>query len=223
MVITMPPGVVHAFDFAADAKGHLLTMDDAVASAVDLFAPLFRRPQALRLHENALLRDRLAALLGQLAQEANAPRYGHALLADWLARSVLLLLVRLETERRIGDELGQAVFDMFSRYRALVEEHYRDAWQMTRYAQALGVQVARLNRVCLKLANKSAFELAQDRLLLEACRRLAYFPEPIAAIGAGLGFGDPAYFSRLFRRRIGMTPKQYREQSRVGTEHGAGA
>ncbi|WBS05375.1 helix-turn-helix domain-containing protein [Pseudoduganella sp. SL102] len=216
-VITIHPSVVHAFDFSTAAQGYVLTMDQNVVLSVDLFAPLFLRPQAMRLHENAVVQDRLAALLHQLMQEAAGPRYGQALMVEWLARSVLLLLVRLETERRMADQSGHVEFELFSRFRALVEEHFREQWLVGRYADALRVTAARLNRLCVKLAGKSAFEMAQDRLMLEACRKLTYVPTSVATIGYELGFQDPAYFSRLFRKRLGLTPKQYREQTRNST------
>lgn len=216
-VITIHPSVVHAFDFSTEAQGYVLTMDQNVVLSVDLFAPLFLRPQAMRLHENAVVQDRLAALLHQLMQEAAGPRYGQALMVEWLARSVLLLLVRLETERRMADQSGHVEFELFSRFRALVEEHFREQWLVGRYADALRVTAARLNRLCVKLAGKSAFEMAQDRLMLEASRKLTYVPTSVATIGYELGFQDPAYFSRLFRKRVGLTPKQYREQTRNST------
>jgi len=216
-VIALHPSVVHAFTFSEDARGYVLTMDQNVVAAVDLFAPLFERPQAMRLHEAPDLRERLAALLQQLSIESDGPRYGKALMLEWLARSVLLLLVRLDTERRLADQAGQLELELFSRFRALVEHHYREQWQVGDYAADLQVPAARLNRLCLKLAGKSAFQMTQDRLMLEACRKLIYEATSIASIGHELGLQDPAYFSRLFKRQMGMTPKQFREQALRGT------
>ncbi len=220
-VITLHPSIVHAFQFSEDARGYVLTMDQNVVAAVDLFAPLFERPLAMRLHEAPDLQERLTALLQQLCIESDGPRYGKALMLEWLARSVLLLLVRLDTERRIADQSGQLEFELFSRFRALVERHYREQWLVGDYAAALAVPAARLNRLCIKLAGKSAFQMAQDRLMLEACRKLIYEPTAIAGIGHELGFQDPAYFSRLFKRQMRMTPKQFREKSLAGTQMAA--
>jgi AraC family transcriptional activator of pobA len=167
------------------------------------------------------LQARLTALLQQLMLEVAGPRYGRALMLEWLARSVLLLLVRLETERRLADQSGRTEFELFSRFRALVEEHFREQWLVGRYADELRVTAPRLNRLCMKLAGKSAFEMAQDRLMLEACRNLTYVPASIATISYELGFQDPAYFSRLFRKRMGVTPKEFRERAHNGTEQAA--
>lgn len=52
--------------------------------------------------------------------------------------------------------------------------------------------------------------------MLEACRKLTYLPASIASIAYELGFQDPAYFSRLFKKRIGVTPKVFRQPERAG-------
>ena len=39
---------------------------------------------------------------------------------------------------------------------------------------------------------------------------------PVAAVARRVGYDDPAYFSRLFTRRVGMAPVRFRaQQSRV--------
>ncbi|KQX01571.1 AraC family transcriptional regulator [Massilia sp. Root418] len=212
--ITIHPSVVHGFDFSAEAHGYVLTVDQNVVFAAgeshgDLFSPLFVKPLAITLAE-APECARLEALLRQLLEEAAWPQYGHTLMLDWLARSALLLLVRLHAERRFADQSGRSDFELFSRFRAEVEQHYKEQWQVGQYAEALRATPTRLNRLCLKLSGKSAFDITQDRLMLEACRKLTYLPASIASIAYELGFQDPAYFSRLFKKRMGLTPKAFR-------------
>ncbi|MCK6486823.1 MAG: AraC family transcriptional regulator [Planctomycetes bacterium] len=49
-----------------------------------------------------------------------------------------------------------------------------------------------------------------DRRLAEARRLLATTAEPVAAVAARTGFGDPFHFSRCFRSRYGLSPRQAR-------------
>lgn len=44
------------------------------------------------------------------------------------------------------------------------------------------------------------------------CHRLKYTQETIKQISAQSGFENYEYFARVFKNRVGMTPKQYREQ-----------
>ena len=51
-------------------------------------------------------------------------------------------------------------------------------------------------------------------MLQESKRLLRYSSHTINDIGYQLGFTDPSYFSRFFRKQAGITPKGFREQER---------
>lgn len=213
LAITVHPSVVHGFEFAAGAQGYVLTVHQNVLFATtehqgDLFAPLFVNPLALPLPRQA--RSRIEALLDNMVVEAAWPQQGNALMLEWLSRSVLLLLARLHAEQDAANSSGHGDFRLFAAFRAAVEQHYKSDSAMAFYADLLRVTPARLNRLCLRMAGKSAFEMIQDRLMLEACRKLTYAPSNVASIAYELGFQDPAYFSRAFKRHTGMTPKAFR-------------
>ncbi|SEN18814.1 AraC family transcriptional regulator, transcriptional activator of pobA [Duganella sp. CF517] len=215
-VLTIHPSVVHGFDFSPEAQGYVLTVDQNVIFSAadnqgDLYSTLFVEPLAIGLNGLPEARSRLEALLQQLLAEAAWPQYGHTLMLEWLARAALLLLVRVQADHRFADQSGRGEFELFSRFRAEVERHFKEQWQVGQYADVLKASPVRLNRLCLKLSGKSAFDITQDRLMLEACRKLTYVPASIASIAYELGFQDPAYFSRLFKKRMGVTPKEFRK------------
>ncbi|HEX8403256.1 MAG TPA: helix-turn-helix domain-containing protein [Duganella sp.] len=219
--ITIHPSVVHGFDFSPQAQGYVLTVDQNVIFSAadhqgDLYSTLFVEPLAIDFAALPEVRARLEALLQQLLAEAAWPSYGHTLMLEWLARAALLLLVRVQADYRFAAQSGRGDFELFSRFRAEVERRFKEQWQVGRYADALRVSPVRLNRLCLKLSGKSAFDITQDRLMLEACRKLTYVPGSIASIGYELGFQDPAYFSRLFKKRMGLTPKAFRRTRAEG-------
>lgn len=220
VAITVHPQVVHGFQFSEGAYGYVLTVDQSVISSVrsqtnpytDMFSALFLQPLVISLVNASDTRQRIHALLDQLIAESAWPLAGHTLVLEWLARCVLMLLGRLETDSRTASLSGRKDFELFERFRSLVEEHYTRLWQVGDYAGKLHVTPVRLNRLCQKFSGQSAFDMIQHRLLLEAKRKLTYLPAGIADIAYELGFQDPAYFSRLFKRHTGMTPKAFRAQ-----------
>ena len=226
VVITLHPSVEHGFDFSEEAVGFVLTVDQNVVFSVgeskdaglhsDIFSALFLQPLAIDLSGVPEIRERIEAILRHLIAESAWPLFGHTLMLEWLARSVLLLLVRLEADHRSANLSGRNDFELFSRFRTLVEAHYKEQWLVGAYADQLHVTPSRLNRLCLKLAGQSAFDMTQHRLMLEACRKLTYVPSSVATIAYELGFQDPAYFSRLFKRQVGMSPKEFRSDSLKG-------
>jgi AraC family transcriptional activator of pobA len=48
-------------------------------------------------------------------------------------------------------------------------------------------------------------------MLLAARRHLIYTDASVEAIAYGLGFRDPGYFSRFFKRLAGVAPGQFRQ------------
>ncbi len=103
--------------------------------------------------------------------------------------------------------------DLAFRFRQLLENeltrHHRVDW----YAERLGVTPGHLNAVVRDLLGATAKACIADRLTVEAKRRLIG-GESAARVARGIGFDDPAYFSRFFRRGTGMTPSGFRHQVR---------
>lgn len=100
--------------------------------------------------------------------------------------------------------------------RALLELHLRRHQPLAFYAKHLRVTRDHLSRTCRAAAGLSALDLMHERLLLEARRLLAYPQAPAAAVAQELGFDDPAYCSRCFTRRAGLSPLAYRSALKLG-------
>jgi len=98
------------------------------------------------------------------------------------------------------------------RFRHLIESQYLKHWPVKRYARHLALSETSLNRLCRRLAGSTAFDMIQRRLALEARRRLVYAGNSVSGIAAELGFKDPAYFSRFFRRHSGVSPNEFRRR-----------
>jgi AraC family transcriptional activator of pobA len=96
------------------------------------------------------------------------------------------------------------------RFRTLVERDFRRVHRVRDYADRLRVSPGHLNVLCHSHLGRSASEEVHARLLLEAKRLLRYSDAPAFAIAQELGFADPSYFGRFFRRAEGVTPRRYR-------------
>jgi AraC family transcriptional activator of pobA len=162
--------------------------------------------------------DEVARSCEALAREVRHPDRGGAIL---LAAHVSLLCLQVwRLAARSGsasDETGLrgAGALLLERFRQLLELHYRDGWQVRRYAATLGVTEDRLHAACLKAAGKGPRALLHERLVEESRARLRQLDLPVEQIGYGLGFRDPGYFSRFIRRHLGASPGAYRRQARL--------
>ena len=80
-------------------------------------------------------------------------------------------------------------------------------------AKRLGVTPGHLTWLTRRALGLSAGELIRTRLLAEARRRLLYSDRPACDIAHELGFEDPSYFGRFFRRGTGKSPQRFRQAS----------
>ncbi len=216
--IVIPPTTIHAFRFEPGTHGYVLTISESMILDASsrrgraLFDSLFLEPRAIDLSTDSRAAKTVEDLLIHLLGEFQTLRRGHASLTEWLAKSVLLLLERQLALQQINKQTPGGRAQLFTRFRALLEQHYLDHWSVSDYAKALNVTPSKLNRVSKTLTGHSAFEIAQERLLLEARRRLVYIAAPVQRLAYELGFEDPAYFNRFFKKRTGITPARFRRQ-----------
>jgi AraC family transcriptional activator of pobA len=217
-VVVVPPGVVHAFRFEPDTSGFVLTLAETLPLRLadqrsrGLFDALSTRATILHLGAEA---SRASALLDQIAIELRMLEPGHGLIGEWLVAAVLMLVARHDPGAGGRPSPDHRSIALFATFRRLVEDHFRDHWPIGLYAKALSISETRLDRLCRALASKSAFEFVQDRLLLETRRKLVHVAAPVSMIAYELGFEDPAYFCRFFRKRTGMTPSAFRKAQRA--------
>jgi AraC-like DNA-binding protein len=100
------------------------------------------------------------------------------------------------------------------RYRELVGREAARRHHVADYARDLAVTPGHLNALCRRFLGRSAKAVIQDRLAAEARRVLLYSDESAARVGYSLGFRDPSYFTRFFRRVTGRSPTAFRAEAR---------
>ncbi|WP_305985967.1 helix-turn-helix domain-containing protein [Roseibium sp. MMSF_3544] len=141
------------------------------------------------------------------AELEDAERQSPMSLAAYL-RLLLIIALRIhqpDPGQKSGEPTG-----LLSRFRHLVELHYRDHWKVARYAEELNIDYDRLNRICKRETGRSPAELVHERLTAEAKARLEKSGAPLKKIAADLGFADATRFSHFFKRRTDMSPGAYR-------------
>lgn len=205
-LIVIPAGTVHGFRFRPDTQGYVLTVDlerlltIAPAAHRAPIETLFTSSHAASLGADSPLVRRIAPVFERLLQEFREPDSLHAPVSGWLACSALWLIAAANADDAPVELPAGADLERLRRFRLLVERRFLQHWPVARYARALNISESSLNRLCRRSGGSTAFDWIQQRLALEARRRLIYVAGSVAAIGAELGFTDPAYFCRFFRR-----------------------
>ncbi|MEP6546056.1 MAG: helix-turn-helix domain-containing protein [Gammaproteobacteria bacterium] len=221
-VMIIPAGTVHSFRFRADTDGLVLTMDlGRVLSAATSpyhasIQALFAAARVIDLRQDPDLATRVRRLLNQLGHEFGQPGSWAAPVGSWLALSVLWILTHGTQVHGAPEFHGTPDAERLRRFRRLIEVQFLKHWPVKRYARHLVLSESSLNRLCRRVAGCTAFDLIQQRLALEARRRLVYAGSSVGRIATELGFKDPAYFSRFFRRHSGVSPNEFRRRHHGG-------
>ena len=107
--------------------------------------------------------------------------------------------------------------DILSRFETLLNDYFKsDLPQMeglptVKYcADKLHLSANYLGDLLKKETGKSAQEHVQLRLIEAAKEKMFEKDKSVSQIAYELGFEYPQYFSRLFKKRTGMTPNEYR-------------
>ncbi|PTQ72300.1 MULTISPECIES: helix-turn-helix domain-containing protein [unclassified Pseudomonas] len=210
----VPALCVHGFRFSDDVQGYILSLAQPLAEQLGatLDSQVLRTPACFSIERSIGSEGRyLDALFESIAAEYDQQQSGRDLMLQSLI-SVLLVSLSRRAEAQSqaqGPDRGREHVDAFTR---LLESHYRQHLPIEHYANALSISAAHLNALCRRLAGQSALQMINQRLLLEAKRCLVYSAMTVNQVSDSLGFSDPAYFSRFFKRGTGLSPKGFRIQ-----------
>ncbi|MEU8425037.1 AraC family transcriptional regulator [Micromonospora sp. NPDC048835] len=126
-----------------------------------------------------------------------------------LRHQLAVLLLRLALAHT-GRPPSRPEDETFHRFRREVEHGYPRSRRVEDYAAELGCSVRTLTRACLAITGRSAKQVIDERVALQASRLLAATDQPIAQIGRQLGFSEPTNFGRFFTREVGVSPGAFR-------------
>ena len=203
-VLSVPRGAVHSFTFAQGTQGFVLTLP------VTEFPAAFGEASVLRTRLSAWgtapLSEEVRDAVLAISTEHHGEARDRAVMLH--ARAMQLLC---HVARGLPDTVAPTSIDKhMERFDAEIRTHLRDHWTLKDYSAALMITPTHLNRITRQSVGLSAARYIEARLFHEACRLLAYTRMGVAEVGYTLGFNDPAYFSRAFRRHTGQPPSEYR-------------
>jgi len=215
-LISVPLSCVHGFNFTPDTDGWILTASGALVERIARehgeLKPVLVDASTLSLPADTALS--MAGTFDSLMLEFKSNLPARRTAAEALLLGILVTALRRK-QQSVPDQERSAGADsvLAGKYRSLVEEHFRASVKVADYARRLCVSSERLRQACVRSTANSPLALLNARRLLEAKRSLLYTSMSIALVAEACGFPDPAYFSRFFTQRTGVSPMVYRTHS----------
>ena len=211
-------GQVHEWHMSRDTTGYLIEFSrEAITRSTSLNhrtwdveqipdrVDLSKAPKQLRAHILslfALMRDEY---------ENEAPDFE-------LALRHYLMPVLIDLHRFCGGRVGPAreSDSLVDHFRSLVECHFKKEHGVEFYAKKLKTTSKALTMRVSRATGKSARTVIHGRCILEAKRMLGYSKLTLSEVGYEVGFSDPGYFTRFFRKSTGLRPGEFRLKFMTG-------
>jgi len=211
------PNHIHHLKLAIGASGFVCMFKEELFFAhnesskfleeIDLFSNWNTNP-VLKVENNDF--DDLNALLISLKKEFESQKMRrNELLLMWL-KIFLINSSRIWGGRK--DLHVSRKRKTIEGFLGLVDEYYSENFPVSFYAGKLNITTTYLSRLVNEVYDKSVSEFINERVVLEAKRIIRLSSKSIKEISFELGFEDPSYFSRFFKKHVQLTPVQYRKE-----------
>jgi AraC-like DNA-binding protein len=105
--------------------------------------------------------------------------------------------------------------EMMERFRQLLDQHWLTLRKPNDYARLLAISPDNFSRRCRRYFKKTPSQLIQERIVLEAKKRLHLTRQTIKEIAYALKFEDEFYFSRFFKRVTKVSPQTFRNKAGI--------
>lgn len=215
-VFFLKPGQTHYWEFEIPPEGYIFshTQDfyenPYLNEKLNQF-PFYRsnkNPPSLILsqQETDNLKPRFEELMNEYYNNSVYKKSKIFSLINLIYIGLSRLYISLDKSVKIVSPINMKII---TKLEVAIEAHYKDEKLPRFYANKLFVTTKHLNRVIKTSLNKTTTDLIIERVVLEAKRLMVYSENSLTTISYILGYQDYAYFSRLFKRKTGISPKKF--------------
>lgn len=218
--ISIPALSVHEFIWKEQSKGvvinvHATEIAKSLSSVPQLATLLFSQANFISKNELDSEHEQfVGGLFYRCLREYRSSEPIRSLMMDTLLSQIYIGLGRPAMNKSQTKEAEKSKAEILcSNLIELIDKHYIENRNASYYSDILGVTISKLNRVTQKIVGQSFHELLKRRLLTEAKRNIIYTSMSAKQISYALGFNDPAYFCRFFKKYTGLTPSEFRKKA----------
>ncbi|MDD2389907.1 MAG: helix-turn-helix domain-containing protein [Desulfobacterales bacterium] len=209
---------VHSYEKRNDIQGHLMRFqenfvrklpDDRMAwFHYSLFKP-GTPPFRLIPDSKCSFFSTLITLIQRETGSSDQHRHEDMLLD--LLDAFLIEAERIEPEYDSSSMEQQTIMNVYYEFVSHLEQHYTEHYRVEQYAELVKLSPKRLSEICRTVTGMTAKKLIEERVVLEAKRYIRYSGLSIKQVCHRLGFEDPAYFSKFFKKVTSTSPTQFRQ------------
>ena len=120
-------------------------------------------------------------------------------------------IFKSELTRQNNDLTEEKLNHRFYQFLLLLEEHYKQENSIEFYATKLAISPRQLSKITQDVVDKNITTLINSRKIIEAKKEILNSAKTISEIGYELGFNEKAYFTKVFKTYVGLSPSDFRK------------
>lgn len=172
-----------------------------------LFNNIYLQPH---ISLNEIKFQEISQLLVKMEKEVETyRRFSASVLKSYL--QLILAISSNEKDNQIGLIQEGNVNELFI-FQDLLESHFRQERNASFYAQKLAMSLSSFSKKIKSQFGKTPTQLIQERVILEAKKLLHLTFKTVKEVAIELNFDDEFYFSRYFKKEVGLSPTHFREK-----------
>jgi len=215
-VFFMRPGQVHKLQLKADSTGYILEFNTEFYHPKDRLSIQRLRKASnknyCKLEINRF--EKLHDILKYIFQEYTGKEEGFQDLIKANLDIFFIEFVRQSLNPNApSTNVNPYAQERLEEFLALLEIHITNYKQVSHYTNLMNLSPYQLNEITKSSIGKTASELINDHIILEAKRNLLATPNQIKDIADLLGYEDVSYFIRFFKKHTGHSPESFRRNS----------
>lgn len=207
------PGQVHRYLNYDDAQGWMLFADTSLLSVQsrDIFSAYFNAGQMATVEKDDAV-FKLLPVLEEVVGNVLMP-LRDKLISSLTDSLTALIASSILKGQHLTHVIGGQKYNTVIRFKKLVAEKYSVLKQVKDYAEILNLSPLYLNEITKEITGFPASYWISQEIILEAKRMLYYTLLDVKQIAYALGYEDHAYFSRFFKKHVGITALTFRTTS----------
>ena len=212
VIVYVAQGKVHNFMPDADTSGWVIRFkNELVPQSSFNFYSNFLDQVNYRLDEG-YCSTTLDSLCEIMLREYEQENINYQVIKHLLSALLTKLEADSKQEYLDGQAANRSQMVTFNSFLKILEFNYLRPEGADFYAEKLNMSTRNLNLISQSAFGKSVTEIIETRKLIEARNLLLNSGKTVSEIGYELGYNEKSYFTRVFRKRTGVTPTEYREQ-----------
>ncbi|MEO9869232.1 helix-turn-helix transcriptional regulator [Ekhidna sp.] len=148
----------------------------------------------------------------KLGKEMENKDYNYAKQVFYLFR---LLTLSIERQKHIQSDISSISdkdYKIAVAFKKAIQENIHAFLSVDQFSEKIGVSPKKLTSISKKYLDDTPLNVIHARKILEAKRQLSNTNTSIKELAYSLGFDQPTYFTKYFKKHTGLTPKEFTNQ-----------